>query len=140
MNRGRLAVLESDDGRDSLREQAVAVGTAADGIARTVKATCDGDRTQMVHEAYALVSSGCTYADGFRDTAHFNDVYGAIVEGESECYGMAGAMRMVLRRLGVPSIMLLGQTGGGGRHAIVAALIGGEVGGDRRHHVLRHVV
>lgn len=77
---------------------------------------------------YRALGSRATYSDGIDDTAHENDIYGALVEGESKCYGMACATKALLNRRGVPSIMSSGSVGGDEerRHAWVTAWLGGR--------------
>lgn len=117
----------SDDER-TVREEVAAVNAAADGIADGVRAiTGNGaDYRTYANVAYSLLASRCVYSDGTNDTDHTNDVYGCLVEHESQCYGMAGAMHMVLDRLGVPNVIVRGITGSGGAHAIDLAWIGSE--------------
>lgn len=120
---------ESDqrDDDNSIREEVTAANVAADGIAKSVEAfACTNPNLKdQVNIAYALLASRCSYADGMNDTVHSNDAYGCLVEGESKCYGMAGAMCMVLNRLGVPNVVVCGTLANGVEHAVDLAWIGG---------------
>lgn len=74
-----------------------------------------------------------TYSDGIDDSEHENDVYGALVEGESRCYGVACAAKALLDRKGIPSFVATGScvgSDGSGRHAITIAWI------DDQWHIL----
>lgn len=62
--------------------------------------------------AYSLVCSLSTYADGEGDTRHHNDVYGALMEGETQCYGVSCAIKALLDQRGIPSFLASGSVGG----------------------------
>lgn len=76
---------------------------------------------------YRKLSSMSTYSDEVGDTEHNNDIYGALIEGESKCYGVACAAKAVLNRRGIPSFMGYGNAYGDEerRHAWVIMWIDG---------------
>ena len=77
---------------------------------------------------YRALGSQTTYSDGIDDTIHENDIYGALIEGESKCYGMASATKALLNRRGIPSFMSSGSVDGDDeqRHAWVTLWIDGQ--------------
>lgn len=77
---------------------------------------------------YRRLSSMSDYSDDVNDTEHANDIYGALIEGESKCYGVACAAKAILGRRGIPSFMAYGSVGGDDerRHAWVVTWLDGE--------------
>jgi len=77
--------------------------------------------------AYGKLASMSTYSDDVDDSPHANDIYGALVEGETKCYGMACAMKALLNRRGIPSFIATGSLWGSEdeRHAWVVIRDGG---------------
>lgn len=76
---------------------------------------------ELIYATVAATKLGrrCSYSDGIDDTAHANDIYGALVEGESKCYGMSCAMKALLDREGIPSFVARGTVGeDNARHAV----------------------
>lgn len=73
-----------------------------------------------------------TYSDDVDDTPHANDMYGALVEGESKCYGLATAAKAVLDKRGIPAFVATGEFhhDPDTRHAIAMAWL------DNQWHVL----
>lgn len=64
-----------------------------------------GDERQFVINVYHALAQNMTYSDGINDTVHANDIYGALLEGESKCAGMSGAMKYILDKKGIPNIV-----------------------------------
>lgn len=77
---------------------------------------------------YRWVGSRTRYADGQDDTSHANDIYGAVMEDEAQCYGTACAMKALLERGGIPALVVTGVRADGtaGRHAWVVTRMGGR--------------
>lgn len=71
------------------------------------------------------VAQRCSYSDGVDDTAHANDIYGALIEGESKCYGMSCAIKAILDKRGIPSFVASGCVSGDDRHAVVILWVDG---------------
>ena len=64
-----------------------------------------GDERQFISNVYHYLAQNMTYSDGINDTVHANDIYGALLEGESKCAGMSGAMKYILDKKGIPNIV-----------------------------------
>ena len=78
----------------------------------------------FVYSLYWILACNITYSDGIEDTIHANDIYGALVEGESKCYGMAAAMKYILDDKNIPNFIGQGETPTG-RHALNIVYIEG---------------
>lgn len=86
-----------------------------------------GDDLLFATCAELRLARGCSYSDGVLDSAHSNDAYGALAEGESKCYGMACALKAVLDLQGVPSLVVSGDLSGpGNRHAVACVWADGR--------------
>ena len=64
-----------------------------------------GDERLFVSNVYHYLARNMTYSDGIGDSIHANDIYGALLEGESKCAGMSGAMKYILDKKGVPNVI-----------------------------------
>lgn len=88
----------------------------------------------------------CSYSDGIDDTQHDNDIYGALVEGESKCYGMSCALKAILDRRHIPSFVATGYLHGdeSSRHAVTVLWVEGgwhvmDATGPRRDSLPEHI-
>ena len=88
---------------------------------------CDSDEMYVIL-LYERLGSRTTYSDDEGDTKHANDIYGALIEDESKCYGVACAAKALLNRRGIPSFIASGSADGNDdtRHAWVMLWIGGQ--------------
>lgn len=80
-----------------------------------IAAYCDGvtgdDDAFYITEAYRNVAEGCVYSES-EDEPHENDIYGALIEGGTKCYGGSCALKALLDRRGIPSFLASGQVHG----------------------------
>ena len=81
---------------------------SAHAVYESAESESEGDMKKFVYAAYRDISSNCLYSDDRDDTLHHNDAYGALVEGESKCYGVSCAMKMVLDEKGIPNFVAYG--------------------------------
>lgn len=108
---------------------------AVDALYQKIEAQVESER-DSVHvlegEDYLFANWLClelgrntTYSDDVDDTPHANDMYGALVEGESKCYGLATAAKAVLDRRGIPAFVATGEFNHNPntRHAVAMAWI-----------------
>lgn len=78
---------------------------------------------------YKWVGTHSKYSDDDGDLTHINDIYGALFEGEAQCYGTACALKALLERGGIPAFVATGEhsdspnTAG---HAWTVARMGGQ--------------
>lgn len=79
-----------------------------DEIASECDKEAGDDDLAYISSAYRHIASGCAYASDDEESSHSNDIYGALVEGKSRCYGGSGALKGLLDRRGIPSFMASG--------------------------------
>lgn len=103
------------DAIEACREQARDI--ADDAMDRSAS-----DERNAVRRAFYALASSVEYADS--DTGHGNDMYGALVEGRSQCWGMATALKAVLDDMGIPCLVVTG-TFNGSEHAWNMVRLGG---------------
>lgn len=129
----------SGDDKETNRSEVEAVTRAADRLHAEIEAeiakssgsgwmtACTADEAYVIL-LYERLSAMTTYSDDKGDTKHANDIYGALLEGESKCYGVASAAKALLNRRGIPSFMASGSVGGDEdqRHAWVLMWIGNQ--------------
>ena len=135
-----LVDAESDDSKKN-REEYVAVRQAADALDRKILSLMTGPECQWhlrsghctwdemyVMLAYRELASRTSYSDNVDDTEHANDIYGALLEDESKCYGVTCAAKALLNRRGIPSFMASGNVDGNEdrRHAWIVLWIGNQ--------------
>ena len=103
-----------------------------DELSNEVRSVAGDDPWAYARTAYSTVCSLSTYSDGDRDTRHYNDIYGALIEGETQCYGISGALKALLDKGGIPSFIASGSLGDSpdNRHAWVMAWIDDAAGGE----------
>ena len=94
----------ADENRAELSEVTQRLDEIADKCGTVAK---DSDFI-YVFEAYKQVAENCVYANGDSEGPHENDIYGAIIDGRSRCYGGAAALKALLDRRGIPSFMASG--------------------------------
>ena len=61
---------------------------------------------------YEEICKDLRYSDDIDDSIHSNDIYGALIEKESKCYGDACAFKYILDKHGIPSFMAEGTVNG----------------------------
>ena len=107
------------------RREYEAVTRRIDELSAEIQAEAGDDPEEYARAAYAAVCSLSTYSDGSGDTRHHNDIYGALIEGETQCYGVSGAIKALLDKGGIPSFIASGSLGGNpdSRHAWVVVWI-----------------
>lgn len=88
---------------------------------------CDSDEMYVLL-LYKKLGTRTTYSDDVDDTKHANDIYGALIEDESKCYGVACATKALLNRRGIPSFLASGSADGNEncRHAWVTMWLDGQ--------------
>lgn len=84
-------------------------------LSSAVARTAGDDDRAYVRAAFQLIADATSYAQGEGASVHFNDVYGALVEGSSQCYGISGALKLLLDKRGIPNYLCNG-TKPSGRH------------------------
>ena len=89
-----------------------AVTKRLDELEAICNAAAGASDSNYITEAYRLVASGCVYSSDDSESPHANDIYGALIEGESRCYGGSCAMKALLDRRGIPSFMASGVLNG----------------------------
>lgn len=130
------ALCPSDDERSRRLSEMREVSRQADEVAEEIDAEIRGlrERRSWMRDSddhlYAMrvfqyLGRTTTYSDGIDDSEHENDVYGALVEGESRCYGLACAAKALLDRKGIPSFVATGSSDAG-RHAVAIAWVDGR--------------
>lgn len=100
--------LDGESRTDNKEQQRMLVAEAT-RRAHVADAYAGDDDEAYVRYCYGMLASTCTYADGKDDTEHRNDPYGALVEGESMCYGMSGALKLLLDYRGIPNCVVRGH-------------------------------
>jgi transglutaminase-like putative cysteine protease len=114
-----------------------AVTKAADDLAAQIDELVASDEMGRIQydedSLYAIyvyqeLGRRTTYSDDIDDTPHNNDIYGALIEGETKCYGISTAAKALLNRRGIPSFVASGAAHGdpSQRHAWVIAWIDDE--------------
>lgn len=98
-----------------------------DRIARSIDSTAarnaNGSTAEYVRLVATDIAESIQYVSPNSD-AHSNDIYGALIEGQSACYGFASAVKYVLDMQGIPNFIATGEKLGG-RHAWNMVDIGG---------------
>lgn len=126
---------------DTNREEYDTVVRAADELDAKIRAMLTGPECRAYVDTgrcsedelyvmllYRELASISSYSDDIDDTPHANDIYGALIEGESKCYGVASAAKALLNRRGIPSFMASGSMDHDDdrRHAWVILWIGNQ--------------
>lgn len=117
---------EYDEARSRLDAVARELAEETDSSERRAMRNTLGADGLYATLAYRWVGTHTTYSDGIDDSLHTNDVYGAMMEGETRCYGAACALKAFLDRGGIPAFVATGDIPGTDRHAWVVARIDGR--------------
>lgn len=89
-----------------------AVVSRLDELARECDEIAGDDDALYVREAYRRICDGCVYSPDSCMSPHANDIYGALIEGNTKCYGGSCALKGILDRRGIPSFVACGQMHG----------------------------
>lgn len=131
---------DGDDAQKNRREFEVVTSTADlmhyrleqrvledEGVRQAIQYSGISDDEAYVMLAYMKLTGRTTYSDDVDDSEHANDIYGAMCESESKCYGVACAAKALLNRRGIPSFIATGSKNGDPdrRHAWCVMWIGG---------------
>lgn len=73
---------------------------------------CDGTQRDYIAQCFSLLASGMVYSQAGDDGPWYgNNIYGALLMGESECMGMSGALKALLDCEGIPNFIASGKMG-----------------------------
>lgn len=104
------AVSEGDDFSAMYAE----VDAVSRSMAEVALADANGSTGEYVKSVMRQVTEGVEYTED-ASSAHSNDIYGALVLGQSRCYGYASAVKYMLDMQGIPNFIATGESNG--RHA-----------------------
>lgn len=105
------ATLQGDD-FDVMYAEVDAVACSIDAQA---VADANGSTANYVRSVMEQVSDRVHYTSD-SSSAHCNDIYGALIYGQSRCYGFATSVKYILDKQGIPNFIATG-TVAGERHA-----------------------
>lgn len=97
-------------------------------LRQTALDRCDGTQRDYIAHCFSLLASGMVYSQADDEGPWYgNNIYGALLMGESECMGMSGALKALLDCEGIPNFIASGQMGGSDAgHAWVCVYSNGE--------------
>lgn len=90
------------------------VDAIAQGVSNRAVSEANGSTAEYVKSVLCQVAEGVSYSSD-SSSAHSNDIYGALVNGSSRCFGYAASVKYILDLQGVPNFIATGQMGQ--RHA-----------------------
>jgi len=105
-----LPASENDTPEQNKSEYAE-VSQRLDDLAAYCDDVAGDDDMVYITEAYRHIVENCIYSQS-EDKPHSNDIYGALIEGETKCYGGSCALKSLLDRRGIPSFLASGQVHG----------------------------
>ncbi len=89
----------------------------ANEINQTAFDQSQGSVKRYINSVYKQICENNRYSDDVNDTIHANDIYGALIEGESKCYGDSCAFKYILDKQEIPNYIATGMASNGQRHA-----------------------
>ena len=83
------------------------VDAAARNIANIAYSEADGSTGKFIESVTRQLAENITYSPD-HESAHANDIYGALINGDSRCYGYAASMKYILDMQEIPNFIATG--------------------------------
>lgn len=104
------------EGTQEIQSKLGAAKSKADEIADEAWDAAGGDTTEYIRRIYFWLVSNDTY-DENPTSIHGNDLYGAIIEGRTQCYGFSNAIKYMCDMRNIPNFIASGRIPAGTAHA-----------------------
>lgn len=106
----------TQEGAQLIKEKADSAVNKANEIAEQAWSDSNGDTTAYIQNLYFWLSSNDLYYSK-PTSIHYNDLYGAVLEGKTQCYGFSNAMKYMCDLHGIPNFIASGKIPSGTAHA-----------------------
>lgn len=77
----------------------------------------NGDTTAYIQRVYFWLVSNNVYDEDSNLSVHYNDMYGAFLEGKTQCYGFSNALKYLCDMHDIPNFIASGHIPDGTAHA-----------------------